>query len=207
MKKILILTSNPRNDLKLYREIKDLKNVIKRSKNQSQFKTEFELEVHPEELQELLLEHEPRIVHFCGHGTGEQGLVLENHAGQKVISTEALSNLFALFDRSCECVVLNACYSEIQAQAIVRHINYVIGMSHEIRDDAAIDLDWQDSPDAVLRPFESIETKINSSNTNKTVTQPRKSVPNSLACNNCAHQNPLNNKFCSKCGTQLTKPS
>lgn len=28
MKKILILTSNPRNDLKLTREIKDLKNVI-----------------------------------------------------------------------------------------------------------------------------------------------------------------------------------
>ena len=74
MKKILILTSNPRNDLKLEREIKDLQNVIKRSKNQSQFETKFELEVHPEELQDLFLEHEPRIVHFCGHGTGEQGL-------------------------------------------------------------------------------------------------------------------------------------
>ncbi len=39
MKKILILTSNPRNDLKLDREIKDLKGVIKRSKNQSQLET------------------------------------------------------------------------------------------------------------------------------------------------------------------------
>ena len=139
MKKILILTSNPRHDLKLDREIKDLKNVIKRSKNQSQFKTEFELEVRPEELQELLLEHEPRIVHFCGHGTGEQGLVLENRAGkEQIISTEALSNLFGLFDKSCECVILNACYSEVQARAIVEHINYVVGMSHEIKDDAAI---------------------------------------------------------------------
>ena len=139
MKKILILTSNPRHDLKLDREIKDLKNVIKRSKNQSQFETEFELEVHPEELQDLLLEHEPRIVHFCGHGTGEQGLVLEDRSGgEQVVSTEALSNLFALFDKSCECVVLNACYSEVQAGAIVQHINYVVGMSHEIRDDAAI---------------------------------------------------------------------
>ena len=139
MKKILILTSNPRNDLKLDREIKDLKNVIKRSKNQSQLKPELELEVQTEELQEKLLEHEPRIVHFCGHGTEKQGLVLQNLAGgEQVVSTKALSNLFALFDQEVECVVLNACYSEVQAEAIVQHINYVIGMSHEIRDDAAI---------------------------------------------------------------------
>ncbi len=139
MKKILILTSNPRNDLKLDREIKDLQNVLKRSQNQSQFETKFEPEVHPEELQDLFLEHEPRIVHFCGHGTGEQGLVLQNQAGQEqLVSTPALSNLFELVEKEVECVVLNACYSEVQAEAIVQHINYVVGMSHEIRDDAAI---------------------------------------------------------------------
>ena len=139
MKKILILTSNPRNDLKLDREIKDLQNVIKRSKNQSQFETKFEPEVHPEELQDLFLEHEPRIVHFCGHGTGEPGLVLQNQAGQEqLVSTPALSNLFELVEKEVECVLLNACYSEVQAEAIVQHINYVVGMSHEIRDDAAI---------------------------------------------------------------------
>ena len=138
-KKILILTSNPRHDLRLDREIKDLNNIIKRSQNQSQFEMEFELEVHPEELQDLFLGQKPRIVHFCGHGTGEQGLVLQNQAGrEQKVSTDALSNLFELFDKEVECVLLNACYSEVQAKAIVRHINYVIGMSHEIRDDAAI---------------------------------------------------------------------
>ena len=139
MKKILVLSSNPRNDLQLNREIKDLKNIIKRSQNQSQFEMEFELEVQPEELQDLFLRHEPRIVHFCGHGTGEQGLVLQNKAGrEQKVSTDALSNLFELFDRQVEGVLLNACYSEVQANAIVRHINYVVGMSQEIRDDAAI---------------------------------------------------------------------
>jgi formylglycine-generating enzyme required for sulfatase activity len=34
--------------------------------------------------------------------------------------------------------LLNACYSEEQATAIVHHIDYVIGMNQEIRDDAAI---------------------------------------------------------------------
>ena len=130
MKKILILSSNPRNDLKLDREIKDLQNVIKRSKNQSQFETKFEPEVRPEELQVLFLEHEPRIVHFCGHGTREEGLVLQNQAGQEqVVSTDALSNLFELFDKQIECVILNACYSEVQANAIVQHINYAIDLS------------------------------------------------------------------------------
>ncbi len=38
---MLILISNPRSDLKLKREIEDLKNAIKRSQNQSKFKMEF----------------------------------------------------------------------------------------------------------------------------------------------------------------------
>ena len=38
-----------------------------------------------------------------------------------------------------ECVVLNACYSEIQADAIAKHIDYVVGMKREIGDTAAIE--------------------------------------------------------------------
>jgi DNA polymerase III delta prime subunit len=139
MKKILIIASNPRKDLNLDREIRDLKGVIKRSRNKAQFDMEIELAVRPDDLQELFLENEPRIVHFCGHGTGEQGLVLENDAGrEQLVSTNALSSLFEFFDNKVECVLLNACYSDVQASAIIQHINYVVGMSQEIRDDAAI---------------------------------------------------------------------
>lgn len=139
MKKILIIASNPRKDLNLDREIRDLKGVIQRSRNKAQFEVEIELAVRPGALQELFLANEPRIVHFCGHGTGEQGLVLENDAGrEQLVSTNALSSLFELFDDKVECVLLNACYSEVQANAIIEHINYVVGMSQEIGDDAAI---------------------------------------------------------------------
>lgn len=139
MKKILVLASNPRKDLKLDREIRDLKNVVERSRNHAQFEVEIELAVRPGDLQHILLKHEPRIVHFCGHGTGEQGLVFENDAGrEQLISTNALSNLFEFFNDKVECVLLNACYSEVQANAIIQHINYVAGMSQAIRDDAAI---------------------------------------------------------------------
>lgn len=137
--KILILASNPRKDLNLDREIRDLKRAIENSRHREEFEVVDELAVRVGDLQELLHKHQPQIVHFCGHGSGGQGLVFESDMGREHwVSTDALSNLFRLFSSSVECVLLNACYSEKQANAIVDHINYVIGMNQEIRDDAAI---------------------------------------------------------------------
>ncbi|MFB2836609.1 CHAT domain-containing protein [Floridanema evergladense] len=137
--KILILASNPRKDLNLDREIRDLKRAIENSRHREEFEVVDELAVRVEDLQELLHKHRPQIVHFCGHGGGEQGLVFESDMGrEQLVETDALSGLFRLFSSSVECVLLNACYSEEQAGAIVDHINYVIGMNQEIRDDAAI---------------------------------------------------------------------
>lgn len=137
--KILILASNPRKDLNLEKEIRHLQGTIKRSKNREDLKVEIGFAVQPEDLQGLLLKHEPDIVHFCGHGTGQQGLVLQEDTGlEKLVSTDALSNLFELCSQWVKCVLLNACYSEVQANAIIQHIDYAIGMNHEIRDDSAI---------------------------------------------------------------------
>jgi hypothetical protein len=46
--------------------------------------------------------------------------------------------LFKLVTDHVNCVVLNACYSDIQAEAIVEHIPFVIGMKRAIGDEAAI---------------------------------------------------------------------
>ena len=138
-KTILILSANPRQDLDLRREIHILKGVIERSQEGDQFEIKIDSAARPQDLQKLFFEHEPRIVHFCGHGTGEQGLVLEDNEGkEKLVSTSAISDLLKNFSDMVECVLLNACYSEKQADAIVQHINYAIGMRQEIRDDAAI---------------------------------------------------------------------
>lgn len=139
MKKILILAANPRKDLNLGREIRDLRNVIESSRNVNQFDVEDALAVRVGDLQALLLKHKPHVVHFCGHGSGPQGLVFErSEGGEQWVRSEALSNLFKLCSSHVECVLLNACYSEEQATAIVKHINYVIGVKQEIQDDAAI---------------------------------------------------------------------
>jgi hypothetical protein len=139
MIKILILASNPRNDLDLDEEIRDLKDVIHASRNRQEFEVEDALAVRAGDLQELLFKHEPQIVHFCGHGSGESGLIFEGKDGREQwVQTEALRNLFRLFSNKVGCVLLNACYSEEQAEEIVHHIDYVIGMNQAIRDDAAI---------------------------------------------------------------------
>jgi uncharacterized protein YegL len=87
-----------------------------------------------------MLDLKPNIVHFCGHGSGEEGIAFEDENGQaKLVSTEALSGFFELFADKVECVVLNACYSEVQAEAIAKHIPHVIGMNKAIGDTAAIE--------------------------------------------------------------------
>jgi tetratricopeptide (TPR) repeat protein len=139
MKKILILAANPRKDLNLDREIRDLKRIIESSQDSEDFEVVNELAVRVSDLQDLLFKYRPQIVHFCGHGGGELGLMFENDSGrEQQVGTAALSDLFRLFASNVECVLLNACYSETQANSIVDHINYVIGMNQAIRDDAAI---------------------------------------------------------------------
>jgi hypothetical protein len=135
MPKILILSSNPRRDLNLDREVSDLTTAIQRL---GKFEIALGLGVRSQELTELLAEHSPQFVHFCGHGAGEQGLVFQDTEGQEqIISTELLTRIFKTFANEINCTVLNACDSNHQAEAIVAYINYVIGMSQPVLDQAA----------------------------------------------------------------------
>ena len=141
MKTILILYANPKGTtvLQLEEEIRNIREGLERSQNRQQFQIEQRGAARVKDLRQSLLDLKPTIVHFCGHGTGERGLLLEDDAGKPYLaSTEALSSLFGILPEQIECVLLNACYAEKQAKAIVQHINYVIGMQEEIRDDLAI---------------------------------------------------------------------
>ena len=141
MKKILVLASSPVNQarLRLDKEVRDIEEGLRRANKRDEFKFEQRWAIRTDDLRRALLDIEPQIVHFSGHGAGDDGIVVEDDNGKsKIVTTEALSNLFELCADHVECVLLNACYSEIQADAIVKHINYVIGMSQAIGDTAAI---------------------------------------------------------------------
>lgn len=141
MKKILILAANPKNtsNLRLDEEVREIKNILQQSPNRDEFQITTESAVRVDDLTRYLSNHQPKIVHFCGHGSGTDGLALEDNYGQmQLVSTQALAKLFDLFQQQVECVLLNACYSEEQATAIHQYIDCVVGMKQAIGDRAAI---------------------------------------------------------------------
>ena len=141
-KTILILAANPKSTcrLRLEEEIKEIEEGLRRANKREQFKLEMKLAVRQRDFYRAILDTQPQIVHFCGHGEGEDGIVLEDETGQMAfVQADALASLFKPFaKKGVECVVLNACYSEIQAEAIRQHINHVIGMNKAIGYKAAI---------------------------------------------------------------------
>ncbi|WP_310834377.1 AAA family ATPase [Aetokthonos hydrillicola] len=143
MKTVLILAANPtdRSRLRLDQEVREIEEGLQRASKGQQFRLVQKWAVRSRDFYRAILEHQPQIVHFCGHGAGVDGIVLEDDTGQPtLVDKEALSKLFKLFavKGGVECVVLNACYSEVQAEAISQYIKYVIGMNQAIGDKAAI---------------------------------------------------------------------
>jgi hypothetical protein len=164
IKTILVLAANPKgtDPLRLGEEMREIQTGLERSKHRDRFRIEQRWAVTPTDVRRALLDCQPQIVHFSGHGVGVQtpddpdaarkltvvtetmaapeGLMFEDAIGQpQLVSSEAIANLFALFADQIECVVLNACYSATQAEAIAQHIPYVVGMNRSIGDRAAIE--------------------------------------------------------------------
>jgi hypothetical protein len=164
-KTILVLAANPKgtDPLRLGEEMREIQSGLDRSKYRNHFRIEQRWAVTPTDLRRALLDCQPQIVHFSGHGVGvetsrnssqstrkltivpetmttPEGLMFEDESGQpQLVSSEALATLFALFADQIDCVVLNACYSATQAEAIAKHIPAVIGMNRLIGDRAAIE--------------------------------------------------------------------
>ena len=92
------------------------------------------------DLSRELLRHQPGVVHFSGHGSPD-GLVFDTDSSEGyVVPIEPLASLFELLTRTrpVHGVVLNACYSERQAQAIAPHVGLIVGTTSSITDDGAI---------------------------------------------------------------------
>ena len=141
-KRILVLAANPKNssELRLGEEVREIDEGLKRARHRDQFDLISKWAVRSRDFYRYVLDVQPHIVHFSGHGAGEDGIVLEDEGSKiQLVSTKALESLFKLFaSKGLECVLLNACFSEVQAEAINQHIPYVIGMSKSIGDKAAI---------------------------------------------------------------------
>jgi ubiquitin-protein ligase len=138
---ILFLTADPKDSsrLRLGEEAREIHEQLQRAKLRDQFDFHQRTCVRPVDLTQAMLDLDPDIVHFSGHGAKSGDLCFEDNEGRtKPISPDALGALFQQFRDSTECVVLNACYSEPQARRIADHIDFVVGMNTSIGDPAAI---------------------------------------------------------------------
>ncbi|MEG4534844.1 nSTAND1 domain-containing NTPase [Microcoleus sp. D2_18a_D3] len=142
VKTILILAANPKNTapLRLDQEIREIDEGLRRANKRELYKLEQKWAVRSRDFYRAILDYQPNIVHFCGHGAGEDGIVLEDDTGKMaLVQTNALASMFKLFaKKGVECVILNACYSEVQADAISQYVNYVVGMNRAVGDKAAV---------------------------------------------------------------------
>jgi TPR repeat protein len=91
------------------------------------------------DLQQALEETRPQIVHFSGHG-GSKGLVLLGADGRspRTVDAAILRELFQKDARTIRLVVLTACHSLPQAEAIKEVVGCAIGTRDQISDNASI---------------------------------------------------------------------
>lgn len=139
--RILFLTAEPTDSarLRLGQEFRDIEEQLQRANLGERFVLKLQLSTRPKDISQAILDFQPNIVQISGHGESTGELCFENQLGKtQPVTPETLAALFKLVTDHVNCVVLNVCYSDIQALAIVEHIPFVIGMKRAIGDEAAI---------------------------------------------------------------------
>lgn len=140
MTKILMLSANPSNldQLQIAQESRAITLALRLAAFSQQFQVVQSHAVRVSDLQDQLLHHQPDIVHFSGHGSAAHELLFEDATGQaQAVSAAALGKLFRVHQGQIRCVVLNACHSIPQAEAIGQAIDCVVGMSADFLDETA----------------------------------------------------------------------
>ncbi len=156
--RVLFLAACPSGalPLRLDQEMKAIQEALRMSKNGERFEVEQSWAAGDRELQDGLLRYTPDLVHLSAHGsrTGQilldQGVPMRDvgppspapAAKPETLWLQGLARIFAAARGRIRCVVLNACHSELAAQALAQVAGCVIGMSDAIEDAAAIRFSW-----------------------------------------------------------------
>ena len=138
---VLFLAANPDGvtRLALDKECRAIREKIRASDFPKALELRTEWAVRPHDLLQYLNEYRPHVVHFSGHGSASEELILhDEHDQAKPVSLAALRALFTTLKDNIRLLVLNACYSRPQAEAIVEVIDCAVGMNKAIGDQAAI---------------------------------------------------------------------
>ena len=136
---VLLLAANPDDaQLRLDLEAREIETQIRIARYRDSIRFVSKWAVRFIDLLPALNDAQPRVLHFCGHGSVAGGILEGPSGGGAVIATEDLSAVIRSAGADVQLVVLNACYSGIRIEALAEHVACVIGMTAAIDDGAAI---------------------------------------------------------------------
>jgi tetratricopeptide (TPR) repeat protein len=143
--KVLFFAADPRSAhgraprLLLDEDVRQIRHKLRAAEHRDALELDPWLAARADDLIQALNQTRPRVVHFSGHG-GSAGLVLASDDGVRghTVDAAALTQLFEAFRGEIRVVVLNACLSLPQAEAIAEVVGCAIGTPSTISDEAAI---------------------------------------------------------------------
>jgi hypothetical protein len=139
--RILFLSANPWTTGRIMVD-EEAREIFERIQ-EGPYRDRFELQKHTAtravDLQRLLLMHTPHIVHFSGHGSKKQKIILSGSPGRgKTIDQQGLVEVLGLYSHHLRLVLLNACFTRAQARSIADVIDYSVGTGKGIGDKAGV---------------------------------------------------------------------
>lgn len=139
--KLLFLTASPVNwqALQVEEELRALMQILSSQESKNRLDLAYHGAVRLKELRVFLLKHNPCILHFAGHGNELGEILVKDEFGRSSpIPAEAFGEMLAILSTNLRCVILNACYTDKQANVIGNYVDAVIVMQAQIEDRSAI---------------------------------------------------------------------
>ncbi len=130
--------SNSETRLALDEEVRSIGIKIRASEHRDAVKLESRWAVRPGDILQAINELKPTIIHFSGHGSSADELILQDDNGNpKFVPMPAIVQAMALASETVKLVFFNTCYSYNQAEACAQYVAAAIGMNDPIGDEAA----------------------------------------------------------------------
>jgi hypothetical protein len=139
--RILFLSANPWTTSRILvdEEAREIFERIQEGLYRDRFELHKHAAIRPIDLQRLLMMYKPHIVHFSGHASKTQRIILGGTPGRgKEVDTQGLVHLLSLYKSHVRLVLLNACFTRAQARSIARVIDYSVGAGRAIGDKAGV---------------------------------------------------------------------
>ena len=138
--RILVLSSNPWSTGRILvaEEAREISDRIQEGPYRDKFEVHNHTAVRPKDLQRLLLTYEPQIVHFSGHGSKGQRILLNGNGRAQELDQQGLKEVFAFYNKHVRLVLLNACFTKTQARLISDVVDYSIGTARPIGDKVSV---------------------------------------------------------------------